>query len=393
MIYLPPYGLESSINFMLKVDPRTYQVSKIPLEVDSSFKKWQFGTVVDNQIIFLPYNESRILIINTDNDAVSYVTVPFVSEGKYISAQLHNQTVVALPYGENETFDYAISFDTTNKTASYKKIECDINDQKKWHTSQYLNNKVHALPRGERWAAPYFPYRIELDCDTLEYYLEDLSSLWLQYDRQEMTNKKYTTLAKANKKLYAPPYSENPNFDIMMTFSDAGWSCQHTEIQATSRKYYSHVVSTNGKIYFPPAGHDEEWSQMLIVDSNDDSWYTLDLGIGKESKKYFGGKENSQGKLFFMPRGGCACMPVDTWKEYGDLTEVLVVDTRDDSFYTIDVSNYFLDNTTIEKYNSCIIIDDVIFAFPYGESESFQTVLVFDTIQERVIKTLDLNDI
>jgi hypothetical protein len=30
---------------------------------------------------------------------------------------------------------------------------------------------------------------------------------------------------------------------------------------------------------------------------------------------------------------------------------------------------------------------------PYGESESFQTVLVFDTITETIIKTLDLNEL
>ena len=39
------------------------------------------------------------------------------------------------------------------------------------------------------------------------------------------------------------------------------------------------------------------------------------------------------------------------------------------------------------------MINDVIFAMPYGESESFQTVLVFDTKVEKIIKTIDLNDI
>jgi hypothetical protein len=52
-----------------------------------------------------------------------------------------------------------------------------------------------------------------------------------------------------------------------------------------------------------------------------------------------------------------------------------------------------MDNTTIEKYNACCIVNDVIFAMPYGESDSFQTVLVFDTISEQIIKTMDLNEL
>ena len=70
-----------------------------------------------------------------------------------------------------------------------------------------------------------------------------------------------------------------------------------------------------------------------------------------------------------------------------------MVDTSDDSHYTIDIGEYFSDSTTIEKYNNCVIINDVIFAFPYGESETFQTVLVFDTKIEKVIHTLDLNNV
>ena len=84
-------------------------------------------------------------------------------------------------------------------------------------------------------------------------------------------------------------------------------------------------------------------------------------------------------------------MPEEMWKEFGDLTEILVIDTNDDSVYTIDVSEHYNDCTTIEKYNNCVMINDKIFAFPYGESEGFQDILVFDTISEQVIKKIDLN--
>ena len=157
--------------------------------------------------------------------------------------------------------------------------------------------------------------------------------------------------------------------------------------------YFSHTVARNGKVYFPPAGHDEDWSKMLIINSATDEWYTKELGIGKESKKYFTGVENSAGKIYYIPRGGCVCEPTDTWKSQGDLAEILVVDTVDDTHYTIDVGEYFKDSTTIEKYNNCIIYNDVIFAMPYGESETFQTVLVFDTKTETVIHTMDLKNV
>jgi hypothetical protein len=129
----------------------------------------------------------------------------------------------------------------------------------------------------------------------------------------------------------------------------------------------------------------------LIVDSTKIN--TVALGITAETKKYFAGIENSQGKVYYMPRGGCVCDPDACLKITGDLAAVLVVDTADDSFYTVDVSACFTDNTTIEKYTACCIIDDVIFAMPYGESSSFQTVFVFDTKRDKIIKTLDLHDI
>jgi hypothetical protein len=220
-----------------------------------------------------------------------------------------------------------------------------------------------------------------------------MSNNWKDYDAEPYSNKKFTTLAKANNKLFAAPYSENANFDVLLSYDGFDWNAERTNIKNTSRKYFTSTVAKNNKIFFPPAGHDENWSEMLIIDSTTNKWHTIDLKIGKESKKYFAGVENSKGKIYYIPRGGCVCEPEDTWKGQGDLAEVLVVDTNNEKFYTVDISEYFKDNTTIEKYNNCIIKDDIIYAFPYGESESFQTVLVFDTIKEQVIHTIDLNDI
>lgn len=392
MIYVPPYGLNKVVDYMLKINPVTYEISKIPLTVDNSFEKWQHGIVYENKIVFLPYNETSILIVDTETDKVDYVKIPFNDKGKYIKAHLHGKKIISLPYGETNTFDYAISFDVETYELKFKNILCDVNDEKKWHTAQYLNGKIYAVPRGERWYPPYFPYSIELDCDSLEYKLLDMSFIWHDYDQEKYTNKKYTTLAKVGEKLYAPPYSENPNFDVMLKF-DRQWTHERTGMKTTSRKYYSHTAASNGKIYFPPAGHEEDWSELLIIDSDTDAWKTVKLGIGKESKKYFTGCENSQGKIYYIPRGGCVCEPEDQWKRSGDLAEVLVIDTKDDSFYTIDISEYFIDSTTIEKYNCSVIVNDILFAFPYGESESFHTLLIFNTVTEQVIKTIKLNEV
>jgi len=393
MIYCPPYGLNEAIDYMIKINPDTYEITKIPLQVDDSTEKYEYGTAVNNKIIWLPYNESKIIILNTDNDSIEYVDVGLVGKGKFIKAHRHNNKIIALPYGENEQFNYIILFDIDTHEIRYKNIECPINDQKKWHTSQYLNGYIYAVPRGERWTGNYFPYRIQVNCNTLDYELFDMSDLWKDYDSQQLTNKKYTTMALANGKLYAPPYSENKEFDIMLKFDGTSWTSERTGLKETSRKWFGSNVSKNGKIYCPPAGHEELWSDMLVIDSNTDTWKTIKLNIGKESKKYFTGCEGSNGKLYFIPRGGCVCEPVDSWKSMGDLVEILVVDTKDDSCYTIDVGEYFTDSTTIEKYNCSVIINDKIFAFPYGQSDTFQNILVFDTITEKVIKEIDLNDI
>lgn len=394
-IYIPPYGLKESLNYMLKLDPVTFCVDKIFLDVNDSTEKWQNGIAYKNFIYFLPYNESKVLIINTDNDVVSYIPLENVGRGMYIQPHLHNEEIIALPYGEYDLFDYALHIDTRTHTATQIKINLPINDEKKWHTCQIIDDIIYGLPRGENWiqSLGYFPYGIEYNCKLKNYKLNDMSIFWKDYDQESYTNKKYTTLAKLDNKLYAPPYSQNPNFDVMLKFIDNKWIAERTGQKQTSRKYYSHTVTKNNKIYFPPAGHDEDWDELLIIDSDTDQWYTKELGIGKESKKYFAGSENSQGKIYYIPRGGCVCEPEHTWKSQGDLAEILVIDTKDDSCYTIDVSEYFIDNTTIEKYNNCIITNDIIFAFPYGESNSFQTILVFDTINEKVIRTIDLNDI
>lgn len=392
MIYVPPYGLNASINYMLKMNPVTFEIIKISLLVDNSTEKWQHGIVIDNKIYFLPYNENKIIILNTDDDSIEYETLPVAGKGKYIQGHIVGDEIIALPYGEHETFDYVLHFNTKTKSITMVKLEMPINDQKKWHTTQVLNNIIYGVPRGES-LTQYFPYRIEYNCVNQEYSLIDMSNNWKDYDAESYSNKKFTTLAKANNGLFAAPYSENANFDVLLSYDGVNWNAERINIKTTSRKYFTSTVTKNNKIFFPPAGHDENWSEMLIIDSNTNKWHTIDLKIGKESKKYFAGVENSKGKIYYIPRGGCVCEPVNTWKSQGDLAEVLVVDTNSEKFYTIDISEYFKDNTTIEKYNNCIIKDDIIYAFPYGESESFQTVLVFDTIKERVIHTIDLNDI
>ena len=221
-----------------------------------------------------------------------------------------------------------------------------------------------------------------------------MCSIWEDYEQDDMNNKKFTTLAKTGNRLYAPPYSENPNFDILAKFVNGKWITERTGIKGTSRKYFTHTVASNGKIFCPPAGHEETWCEMLVIDpvqdnGHDQYWYTINLGIGKESKKFFAGIENSRGNLYYMPRGGCVCEPESTWKSQGDLTEILKLDIYTDEIYTIDISELFKEETSIEKYNKCVIIDDVIYAFPYGQSADFQKLLIFDTLTEKA-ETIDL---
>jgi hypothetical protein len=391
-IYLPPYGLNECLNYMLKLDPVTYDIKKIPLTVDSSYEKWVVSVVVGDKIYVLPYNESAVLIIDTKNNDVNTINLNLSGNGKYTSAHMYNNKIYALPFGIDSEFNQVLVFDTVTDTFCTVELAIPINNEKKWHTTQIIDNIIYGMPRGEL-ADPYFPYRVEFNCDTLDYRLIDISDLWTDIDKQGYATAKYTTLAVYKDKLFAPPYCRNPNFDLMAMFANGQWSYTHTGQIATSRKYYTHVVAKNGKIYFPPAGHDEDWSELMIVNSETNQVTIKDLGIGKESKKYFAGCENSQGKIYYIPRGGCVCMPEDSWKEFGDLTEILVVDTSDDSTRTIDVSEHYKDSTTIEKYNNCVIVEDKIFALPYGESNGFQDILVFDTITEQVIKKINLDDL
>lgn len=398
MIYVPPYGLTKCIDYMLKINPNTFKIDKIKLADSKITERWTYGVVYEHKICFLPYNEKDILIVNTDNDNIEIVKINWPENteninGKYISFHQYGSKIIALPYGENSTFNHVIIFDIITYEIVFKNLILPINDYKKWHTTQIIDETIYGVPRGERWEGDFFPYIIEFNCNKLDYILLDMTNNWKKFDQQPMTNKKYTTLAKSNNTLYAAPYSENCNFDILLKRKDNEWHFEHTNITKTSRKYFSHITAKNGKIYFPPAGHDEQWSKMLIVDPYIDKWYTIDLKIKKESKKYFAGCENSNNKIYFIPRGGCVCEPEETWKSQGDLAEILVINTIDDSFYTIDVSEYFKDNTTIEKYNCCLIYNDIIFALPYGESDSFQTLLIFDTITEKIIRTIDLNEI
>jgi hypothetical protein len=247
------------------------------------------------------------------------------------------------------------------------------------------NNKIYAVPRG---AYTPFNVAIEYNCDNGAVKLTNLANLYADHANTSM---KFTTIALVDDIIYAPPYGYHDDFDYMLVNKDGEWTCNRTGILGTTRKYFTNIKTKNNKLYFPPAGHHSSWSKFLIIDNN--TVKTIDLDVTKETKKYFAGIENSKGKVYYIPRGGCVCDPDADLKLTGDLAEILVVDTKDDSYYTVDVSECFTDNTTIEKYNACCIVNDVIFAMPYGESSSFQTVLVFDTKTEKIIKTLDLNEL
>lgn len=390
-IYLPPYGSKDILDYMLVVDPDTYEIEKIKIKVNDCVEKWQKGIVYKNKIYWLPYNEDKILVVNTDNNEISYISGLIPGKGKYLQGHIYNNEIIALPYGEYDIYDYILHLDLDSHLVQQVRLNLENNDEKKWHTTQIVDGKIWGMPRGAD-LDNYFNLTIQYDCTNREYVFIDYSENWQDLNTQDHTNKKFTTMAKVGDRLFCPPYSENPNFDILATF-DKTWKFERTGIVTDSRKYFSHTVAKNGKIFFPPAGHEENWSEILVIDTNTDTWYTKELQIGKESKKYFVGIENSQGKIYYIPRGGCVCEPKEEWKQFGDLADVLVVDTKDDTFYTVDISNYFLDNTTIEKYNDCLIYKDKIFAFPYGESESFHDLLVFDTISEKVIKVINLNEL
>ena len=390
IIYVPPYGLTETLDYMLAINPTTYATIKIPLDVSASKEKWTFGTVVGDKIYWLPYGEDRILVCDTYHETVSYINIDWPegvgsTRGKYVQGHIYNNKIFALPYGEDKPLDYMLIVDLITNTAELKYIAVPVNDCKKWHQSVLRNNKIYAVPRG---AYTPFNYAVEYNCDDGTVKLTNLATL---YSDHADTTMKFTTIALVDDIIYAPPYGYHDDFDYMLVNKDGEWTSNRTGITGTTRKYFTHVKTKNNKLYFPPAGHHSVWSKFLIIDQG--VIKTIDLDVTTETKKYFAGVENSQGKVYYIPRGGCVCDPDADLKLTGDLAEVLVVDTKDDRYYTIDISNCFTDNTTIEKYNACCIVNDVIFAMPYGESESFQTVLIFDTKTETIIKTLDLNEL
>jgi hypothetical protein len=394
LIYVPPYGLTEELDLMLVINPKTYEINKIQLDKNGTTEKYTYGITVGSKIYWLPYGENRVLIYDTATKEHKYVQVDFPEDrmktrGKYVMGHIYNDKIYALPYGETEPLDQLLIVDLLDDSVSTVTLETPVNDKKKWHQSVIRNGIIYASPRSENRSIA-FNYAIEFNCNDHTYILRDFSKFYPGYEYSTM---KYTTMAIANDVIYSIPYGYVDDFDFLLTNKDNEWSSERIGITDTTRKYFTHIVTKNNKIYCPPAGHHVEWSKFLIIDGNTGQRTIKDLGVGYETKKYFTGLENSQGKVFYIPRGGCVCDPFDEWKRCGDLAEILVIDTKDDTHYTIDISECFTDNTTIEKYNACCMIDDVIFAMPYGESDSFQTVLVFDTIQEKIIKTLDLNEL
>lgn len=394
IIYVPPYGLQEELDCMIAINPVTYAFKKIPLTTNSTLEKYTFGILVDDEIFWLPYGESRVLVYDTKYETSSYIDIKWPKglesvKGKFVQGHVYKNKIYALPYGESEPLDYILIVDLVTYTAELVYIAVANTDCKKWHQSVIRDGVIYAVPRGERSDNP-FNYAIEFNCDTLGFKLTNFSSLYPGFEDSRM---KYTTIALANDIIYAVPYGYENEFDFLLKNKNGTWTSERTGIVETTRKYFTHIKTANNKLYFPPAGHHVEWSKFLIIDGNTEQYKTIDIGVGSETKKYFAGIENSQGKVYYIPRGGCICDPDANLKLTGDLAEMLVVDTNDDSHYTIDISQCFTDNTTIEKYNACCIVNDVIFAMPYGDSKSFQTVLVFDTKTETIIKTLDLNEL
>jgi hypothetical protein len=350
--------------------------------------------VIGSKIYWLPYGENRVLVYDTDTKLHKYIPVNFPEDrmktrGKYVMGHVYNNNIYCIPYGETDSLDQVLIVDLDNDTASTVTLNVPVNDKKKWHQSVLRDGIIYAAPRGERRDL-VFNYGIEFNCNDHSYILRDFSKYYLGYEHSTM---KYTTIAIANDVIYAIPYGYVDDFDFLLTNKNNKWTVERTGINDTTRKYFTHVHTKNNKLYFPPAGHHVSWSKFLIINGDTGQRTIKELGVGHETKKYFTGLENSKGKVFYIPRGGCVCDPFNEWKRNGDLAEILVIDTKDDSHYTVDISECFTDNTTIEKYNACCIVNDVIFAMPYGESDSFQTVIVFDTIDEKIIKTLDLNDL
>ena len=54
MIYIPPFGLTESIDYMLKFNPKDETFTRIKLDVSDCTEKWIWGTAWRNKIIVLP---------------------------------------------------------------------------------------------------------------------------------------------------------------------------------------------------------------------------------------------------------------------------------------------------------------------------------------------------
>ncbi len=394
LIYVPPYGLTEELDLLLVINPSTYEINKIELDKNNTTEKYTFGMVIGSKIYWLPYGENRVLVYDTETKSHKYIPVNFPKDrmktrGKYVMGHVYNNKIYSIPYGETDHLDQVLIIDLDTDTVDTVTLNMPLNDKKKWHQSVIRNGIIYASPRGERRDL-VFNYGIEFNCIDNSYILRDFSQIYPGYENSTM---KYTTMAMANDVIYSIPYGYVDDFDFLLINKNGVWTSERTGINDTTRKYFTHLHTKNNKLYFPPAGHHINWSKFLIIDGNTGQRTIKDLSVGYETKKYFTGLENSQGKVFYIPRGGCVCDPLDEWKIEGDLAEILVINTVDDSHYTVDISECFTDNTTIEKYNACCIVNDIIFAMPYGESDSFQTVLVFDTISEQIIKTMDLNDL
>jgi hypothetical protein len=93
-------------------------------------------------------------------------------------------------------------------TVKMIEIEFEINDEKKWAEGHLVGNTIHALPRGERWNTDFFPYRLEFNCDTLEYTLFDERPIWHTVDNNTYSNKKFTSMAPPLVRI-CNPYLQN----------------------------------------------------------------------------------------------------------------------------------------------------------------------------------------
>ena len=96
----------------------TNTFEKIQLDVDSSFEKWQSGIVVEDQIFFLPYNESKILIVDTKTNNVEYLTT-FDNKGKWLCPHIYKNNIIALPYGEHIAYRLTSAVSPDSLDASF----------------------------------------------------------------------------------------------------------------------------------------------------------------------------------------------------------------------------------------------------------------------------------